>query len=246
MADYQTTVARGGIRAEIDAGLRAHMSKVYGLMATAMLVTFAVAIFVGTNTTLLASVFTGPVRWVVMFAPLVAVMGLSFGIHRLSVGAATGVFYGFAALMGLSIAWIFAVFGLGTIATAFLSTAVAFLGLSLYGYTTNRDLSAFGRFLMMALIGVVVLSIAGLFIDFGGPMQFAIQIAILLIFAGLTAYDTQRIKSEYVQFASAGGRGNPEAEQWLAKAGLMGALGLYLNFINMFMVILQFMGGGDE
>lgn len=246
MVDIQPSVARGGVSAQIDQGLRAHMNKVYGLMATAMIVTFAVAFFVGTNASLLATFFTGPIRWVVMFAPLLAVMGLSFGIHRLSVGAATGVFYGFAGLMGLSIAWIFAAFNLGTIATAFLATSVAFLGLSLYGYTTKRDLSGFGRFLMMGLIGVIVLSLINIFIPLGGPMMFAINVAVLLIFAGLTAYDTQRIKSEYIEMADAGAHGSPEGQVWLEKAGLMGALGLYLNFINMFMVILQFMGSGDE
>ncbi len=246
MAEFQTNVARGGVRAEIDAGLRAHMNKVYGLMSVAMLVTFAIAYFVGTNESLLATFFTGPIRWVVMFAPLIAVMGLSFGINRLSVGAANAVFYGFSALMGLSIAWIFAVFNLGVIATAFLATSVSFLALSLYGYTTKSDLSGVGRFAFMGLIGVIVLSLIGLFVDFGGAFNFALQVAILLIFAALTAYDTQRLKSEYVAYAEAGAQGSQEGRDWMEKSAIMGATSLYLNFINMFMVILQFMGAGDE
>ena len=246
MADFQQTVARGGVRAQIDEGLRAHLNKVYGLMATAMVVTFAIAFFVGTNAQLLATFFTGPVRWVVMFAPLIAVMGLSFGIQRLSVGAATAVFYGFSALMGLSIAWIFAVFGMGVIAQAFLATAVAFLGLSLNGYTTQKDLTGIGRFAIMGLVGVIVLFLINIFFPFGSAFMFALNVAVLLIFAALTAYDTQRLKSEYIAYAEAGAHGHPEGRAWLAKAGIMGATSLYLNFINMFMVILQFMGGGDE
>ncbi|MBX2856244.1 MAG: Bax inhibitor-1/YccA family protein [Rhodobacteraceae bacterium] len=263
MVEYQPNVVRGGVRAEIDAGLRAHMSKVYGLMSFAMIVTFAVAYVVGTDIGavidgnpatnpaflsqgMVVAMLTSPIKYVIMFAPLAAVMGLSFGIHKLSVGAANGVFYAFAAIMGLSIAGIFAMFSIGDVFKAFLATSVAFLSLSLYGYTTTRDLTGVGRFAMMGLIGVIVLFIINWFFPFGSAFMFALNVAVLLIFSALTAYDTQRIKNEYIAFADAGAHGSPEGREWMEKAALMGALGLYLNFINMFMIMLQFMGGGDD
>lgn len=250
MADYPSSVVRGGVRAEIDAGLRAHMNKVYGLMSVAMIVTFAVAAFVGSNQALQQTIYGTPLHYVVMFAPLVAIFGLAAGIQRMSVSTASIVFYAFAAIMGLSIGWIFVVYDLGMIAKAFLSTSVAFMGLSLYGYTTKRDLTGVGRFAIMGLIGVIALMLINwvsmMFFGggFGSAFNFVINVAVLLIFAALTAYDTQRIKSEYVAYAQHAG--NPEAEQWLGKAAIMGALSLYLNFINMFMVVLQFMGGSRE
>ncbi|MEL6318968.1 MAG: Bax inhibitor-1/YccA family protein, partial [Pseudomonadota bacterium] len=141
----------------------------------------------------------------------------------------------------LSIAWIFAVFNLGSIFQTFLATSVAFLGTSLYGYTTKRDLSGMGRFLMMGLIGLIVVSIVNIFLGIPG-LQFAISAIGVLIFAGLTAYDTQRLKNEYLYYSQMGAEG----AAILAKGAIMGALSLYLNFINMFMFLLQFMGGSDE
>ncbi|TMV57095.1 Bax inhibitor-1/YccA family protein [Thioclava sp. BHET1] len=227
---------RAGARGvQIDEGLKAHMNKVYGLMSLAMLVTGGVAFFVGTNPALLQAIFASPLKWVVMFAPLVVVFAFGAMVQRLSVGAAQGVFLLFSALMGLSISYIFAVYTGISIAQTFLVTAIAFAGLSLYGYTTKRDLSGMGTFLMMGVIGLIVASVINIFL--GSPaVMFAISVLGVLIFAGLTAYDTQNIKALYLQMAQSGDRDT------LAKSAIMGALQLYLDFLNMFMFLLQFMG----
>ncbi len=240
MADYQTirTIGAGARTAEIDVGLRAHMNKVYGLMSVGMLLTAAVAWGVGTNETLVAAIFGTPLKWVVMFAPLVAVFAFGAVINRLSVAAAQLFFYAYAALMGLSIAFIFAVYTDMSIATTFLTTSIAFAGLSLYGYTTKRDLSGMGTFLMMGLIGLVVASIVNIFLA-SSALAFAVSVIGVLIFAGLTAYDTQSIKNEYIEHAQHGD------EAWLGKSAIMGALRLYLDFINMFMFLLQFLGNRE-
>lgn len=237
MADYQTTtIGRAGAGyAAIDEGLKAHMNKVYGLMSVAMVLTGLVAWAVGTNDQLLTAIFGSPLKWVVMFAPLVVVFAFGAMIHRMSSAAAQLVFYGFAALMGLSISFIFAVYTGVSIAQTFLVTAIAFAGLSLYGYTTKRDLSAMGAFLIMGVIGLLVASIVNIFLA-SGAVAFAISVIGVLIFAGLTAYDTQNIKNTYIAHAQAGDT------EWLAKAAIMGALNLYLDFLNMFMFLLQFMG----
>jgi len=237
MADFQTMRAAGvGARtAMIDEGLKAHMNKVYGLMSVAMLLTAGVAWAVGTNEAMVTAIYTTPLKWVVMFLPLVMVFAFSAMINRLSAAAAQLFFYVYAAAMGLSLAYIFAVFTGVSIATTFLTTAIAFAGLSLYGYTTKRDLSGFGTFLMMGLIGILVASVLNIFIG-SGALQFAISVLGVLIFAGLTAYDTQSIKNAYVQHAAMGD------QEWMQKSAIMGALTLYLDFINMFMFLLQFMG----
>jgi FtsH-binding integral membrane protein len=241
MAEYET-VRRAGTSARpaahIDEGLRAHMNKVYGLMSTGMFLTGIIAYLVGNNDAMLAAIFGSPLKWIVIFAPLAVVFGLSAGINRLSENTARMVFYGFAALMGLSISSIFAIYTGLSIANTFFTTAVAFAGLSLYGYTTKRDLSGFGTFLMMGLIGILVAMIVNIFL--GSPaIAFAVSVLGVLIFAGLTAYDTQKIKNDYVVHAQHG-----EAE-WLGKAAIMGALTLYLDFINMFMFLLSFMGNRE-
>ena len=245
MAQYETIRSVGvGARAQIDEGLRAHMNKVYGLMSVAMVVTGGVAWSVGTSPALLA-IFRDPVTlspnilgWIVMFAPLA--MAFMFGamINRLSQAAAQLFFYVFAAVMGLSLAWIFQVFTGVSIATTFFVTAIAFAGLSLYGYTTKRDLSGMGTFLMMGVIGLVVAMIVNIFL--GSPaLAFAISVIGVLIFSGLTAFDTQNIKNTYIQHAQA------MDEEWLGKSAIMGALNLYLNFINLFMFLLQFLGNRE-
>ena len=248
MADYQTIRPRAGTAGvrttQIDEGLRAHMNKVYGTMSVGMLVTFAVAWAVGSSPELL-SAFRDPVTmspnilgWVVMFAPLIAVFAFGAALNRISAAAAQLFFYGFAALMGLSLAWIFAVFTGMSIATVFLTTSIAFAGLSLWGYTTKKDISGWGSFLIMGVIGLIVASIINIFI--GSPaIMFAVSILGVLIFAGLTAYDTQNIKNVYLQHAATG-----DAE-WLGKAAIMGALQLYLDFINMFMFLLQLLGNRE-
>jgi hypothetical protein len=245
MAQYETIRSVGvGARAAIDEGLRAHMNKVYGLMSVAMLVTGGVAWSVGTSDALL-SVFRDPMTmqpnilgWVVMFAPLAMVFAFGALINRLSAAAAQLFFYAFAAVMGLSLAWIFKVFTGVSIAQTFLVTAIAFAGLSLYGYTTKRDLAPMGAFLIMGLIGLVVASIVNIFLG-SGMLAFAISVIGLLIFAGLTAFDTQNIKNTYIEHAAS------MDQEWLAKSAIMGALNLYMNFLNMFMFLLQFLGNRE-
>jgi FtsH-binding integral membrane protein len=245
MAQYDTVRSVGvGAGARIDEGLRAHMNKVYGLMSVAMVVTAGVAWGVGSSDALL-SIFRDPMTlrpnilgWVVMFAPLAMVFAFGALLNRMSAAAAQLFFYGFAAVMGLSLAWIFKVFTGVSIAQTFLITAIAFAGLSLYGYVTKRDLSGLGTFLMMGLIGLIVASIVNIFLA-SSALMFAISVIGVLIFAGLTAYDTQNIKNTYIQHAQA------MDQEWLAKSAIMGALNLYLDFINLFMFLLQFLGNRE-
>ena len=248
MADYQTIrpTATGVRTAEIDEGLRAHMNKVYGTMSVGMLVTFAAAWAIsglavtpdGQLTGLGAALYTSPLKWVVMFAPLAMVFGFGAMINRFSAAAAQLFFYAFAAVMGLSISSIFLVFTGMSIAQTFLVTAIAFAGLSLWGYTTKKDISGWGSFLIMGVIGLLVAMIVNLFLQ-SPAMVFAISAIGVLIFAGLTAYDTQKIKTDYLAHAHA------MDGEWLAKSAIMGALNLYLDFINMFMFLLQFMGSRE-
>ena len=237
MAEFDT-IRTAGARAKplaIDEGLKKHMSRTYSLMAIAMLITGGVAYIVGNNNAMLSVIFGSPLKWVVMFAPLAVVFGLSASINRLSAATAQLVFWLFSALMGLSISYIFAVYTGMSIAQTFLVTAIAFSGLSIWGYTTKKDISAWGSFLMMGVIGLIVASVVNIFMA-SPAIQFAVSSLGVLIFAGLTAYDTQRIKNDYIQMSR---MGNAE---WLAKSAIMGALSLYINFLNMFMFLLQFMG----
>ena len=248
MADYntyRTTQGVGTRTAVVDEGLRAHMNKVYGLMSVGMLVTAIAAWGISTAavgpdgqlTALGAAIYTTPLRWVLMFAPLIVVFAFGAMLNRLSVQTATLVFYGFAALMGISISSIFLVYTSMSIIQTFLITAIAFAGLSLWGYTTKKDISGWGSFLIMGVIGLIVASIVNIFL--GSPaMQFAISVLGVLIFAGLTAYDTQNIKNTYLQMAGSD-------RDFLGKAAIMGALQLYLDFLNLFMFLLQFLGNRD-
>ena len=246
MADYQTSrpVGVGIGAATIDAGLRAHMNKVYGLMSVAMLVTAGVAWSVGTSDVLMA-IFRDPMTlrpnilgWIVMFAPLAMVFAFGALINRMSAAAAQLFFYAFAAVMGLSLAWIFKVFTGVSIAQTFLITSIAFASLSLYGYVTKRDLSGMGTFLMMGLVGLLIAMVVNMFLG-SSALSFAISVIGLLIFAGLTAFDTQNIKNTYIQHAQS------MDQEWLGKSAIMGALNLYMNFINLFMFMLQFMGNRE-
>jgi len=210
-------------------------------MSVGMLVTAGVSWAVGTNEALL-SIFRNPATlqpnilgWVVMFAPLIMVFLFSGALSRISAAGAQLFFYAFAAVMGLSMAWIFAMFTGVSIAQTFLVTSISFAALSLYGYTTKRDMSAWGSFLMMGLIGIIVASIVQLFLH-SAALAFAISIIGVLLFAALTAYDTQAIKMQYVHYAHA------MDQEWLDKSAIMGSLKLYLDFINLFMFLLQFMG----
>ena len=239
MADYNTIRTGAGVHtAEIDAGLRAHMNKVYGTMSVGLLLTALVSWAVGTNEALLQTLFTGYVRYIVMFLPLIMVFAFGAMINRISAAGAQLFFYVFAAAMGLSIAWIFAVFTGYSVTQTFLVTSASFAGLSLWGYTTKKDISGWGSFLIMGVIGLIIASIVNIFLG-SGIVQLAISALGVLIFAGLTAYDTQKIKNDYLAHAHHG-----DAE-WLAKSAIMGALNLYLDFVNLFMFLLQFMGSRE-
>ena len=242
MAELNTIRQGAGTRAAaVDAGLRAHMNKVYGTMSVGMLLTFLVAWAVGSNDQLL-SIFRDPATlrpnilgWIVMFAPLGMVFAFGAALNRLSAAGAQLFFYAFAAVMGLSLSWIFVAFTGFSIAQVFLVTSIAFAGLSIWGYTTKKDISGWGSFLIMGVIGLIVASVINIFL--GSPaIMFAVSILGVLIFAGLTAYDTQKIKSEYLAMRASQG------EEYLGKAAIMGALSLYLDFINMFMMLLTLFG----
>ncbi|MCB4918959.1 Bax inhibitor-1/YccA family protein [Brucella intermedia] len=260
MADFRNIQAQqrpvGGVRADagIDQGLRSYMLGVYNMMAIGLAVTglaaFAVAALATTTdpsaavaqlangkmlTSLGVALYTSPLRWVVMLAPLAAVFFLSFRIERMSVGTANAVFWGYAALVGLSLSSIFLVFTGQSIVRTFFVTAASFGALSLYGYTTKRDLSAMGSFLVMGLFGLILASVVNIFLG-STALQFAISVIGVLIFAGLTAYDTQSIKEMYYEGDSSDAHG---------RKVVMGALRLYLDFINMFTFMLQFMGNRE-
>lgn len=258
MVDVNTIRSAAGTRAAaIDEGLRAHMNKVYATMSIGMLLTFAAAwaisgLAVTTDpsaaaaqigpdkylTSLGSALYMSPLKWVVMFAPLAFVFGLGAAMNKISAATAQLLFYVFAAVMGISISSIFLVFTGYSIVQIFLITSIAFAGLSLWGYTTKKDISGWGSFLIMGVIGLIVASVVNIFLA-SPALVFAISAIGVLIFAGLTAYDTQRIKSDYLAHAHHGD------QEWLAKSGIMGALSLYLNFINMFMMLLQLFGNRE-
>jgi len=239
MADYQTIRTGAATQAAaIDEGLRAHMNKVYGTMSVGLLLTFLVAWAAGTNEAMISTLFTGMTRYIVMFAPFIMVLVFGAMINKLSAAGAQLFFYAFSAVMGLSISYIFAVYTGISIAQVFLVTSIAFGALSLWGYTTKKDISGWGSFLFMGLIGIIVASVINIFI--GSPaIMFAVSILGVLIFAGLTAYDTQRIKTDYIAHAQHGD------SEWLSKSAIMGALSLYLNFINMFLMLLSLFGSRE-
>lgn len=236
MADYQTARVGAGARSvEIDEGLRTHMNKVYGTMSVGLLLTAGMAWAVGTNEALLAVFFTGLTRYVVMFLPFIMVMVFMARLEKMSAAAAQLFFYTFAAAMGLSLAFIFAIYTGYSVVQTFLVTSVAFAGLSLWGYTTKKDISGWGSFLIIGVIGLIVAMVVNWFMQ-SAAIDFAISIIGVLIFAALTAYDTQKIKTDYLQHAHAMDR------EWLGKSAIMGALKLYLDFINLFLFLLRFMG----
>jgi len=257
---HEQTIRRTGagvLAADIDAGLRAHMSKVYGTMSVGMLITalaaWAIAGLAVTTdpalavaqigadkylTSLGSAIYLSPLKWVIMFAPLAFVFGLSASINKLSASVAQLVFYAFAATMGLSLSSIFLIYTGYSIIQIFLITAIAFASLSLYGYTTKRNLTAMGSFLIMGVVGLIVASIVNIWLA-SPALMFAISAIGVLIFAGLTAYDTQKIKNLYLQMAGTG------QDEMIAKSAIMGALSLYLDFINMFMFLLQLFGNRE-
>ncbi|MBS0504247.1 MAG: Bax inhibitor-1/YccA family protein [Proteobacteria bacterium] len=233
--DPQATVSAPssvGARADYDAGLRSYMLSVYNYMASGVLLTGIVALLFA-NSSFIVPVLQSPARWLIMLAPLAFVMVLSFGINRLATSTAQMLFWAFSVVMGLSMASIFLVYTGTSIAQTFFATAGAFAGLSLWGYTTKRDLSGFGTFLIMGVFGILIASLINIFLQ-SSAMAFAISVIGVLLFAGLTAYDTQRIKSMYSYVAGT---------DMMGKTVIMGALNLYLDFINMFMFLLQLFGG---
>ena len=229
--------ARPGTRTDAyDAGLRRYMLSVYNYMASGVLLTGIVALLFA-QSGMAAQVFLspGPLKYIIMFAPLAFILVLSFGIHRLSTPATQATFWAFAAIMGLSMSTIFLRYTGGSIAITFFATATAFLALSLYGYTTKRDLSAFGTFLIMGVVGLLVASLLNIWLQ-SSAFSLVISAIGVLLFAGLTAYDTQRIKGMYDQVAGT---------DMMGKVVIMGALSLYLDFVNMFQFLLSFMGSRD-
>lgn len=247
-----TSVPRAGDAATrgttFDAGLRQHMLSIYNMMASGVLLTGVVAmLFV--NSPLYDAAFTtlessygryteaNMLGWAIKLAPLAFILVMSFGgIARFSKGALQAMFWVFAVAMGLSLSSIFAVYTGESIASAFFAAAASFAGLSLYGYTTKKNLSGWGSFLMMGLIGIIVAMLLNAFVFQSGAMGLVISILGVLIFAGFTAYDTQRLKEEYQYL-----RGT----EFAGKAVVMGALSLYLDFINLFLFLLQFLGNRE-
>lgn len=225
---------RTGERTRFDAGLRRHMLSIYNYMASGVLLSGVVALLFASSG-LAAQVMMTPLRWLIILAPLGFVMGMSFGANRMRTSTLQAMFWGFAVAMGLSMSTIFLVYTGASIATTFFATAAAFAGLSLVGYTTKKDLSGMGSFLIMGVVGILVAMLINLFVQ-SSALQLGISVLGVLIFAGLTAYDTQRLKQQY--FALAG-------TEFAGKAIVLGALSLYLDFINMFQFLLAFTGQRD-
>jgi FtsH-binding integral membrane protein len=228
----QRLTARSAVpQVGIDSGLRSYMLRVYNYMTGALALTGGVAYLVVASG-LINRIYGTPIFWVAVIAPLAFVLVLSFGIQKMSLGAAQATFWGYAAVMGISMSSIFLVYTGSSIAEVFFITATTFLAMSLWGYTTKRDLSGFGHFLMMGLIGVIIAMVVNIFMQ-SPAISFAISIIGVLVFTGLTAWDTQRIKEMYWE-----GDGDVVA----GKKAIMGALALYLDFINLFMMLMQLMG----
>jgi hypothetical protein len=225
-------------RATRDAGLRSYMLSVYNYMASGVLLTGIVALLFANSSLInfIVNPATGqatPLFWVALFAPLGLVMWLSWGINRMSARTAQALFWGYAALIGVQFSSLFLVYTGVSIAQTFFAVAAAFLGLSVYGYTTKRDLSGMGSFLIMGVVGIFVALLINLFLR-SPALDLAISAIGVLIFAGLVAYDTQKIKSIYFAVAGTG--------EAMAKSAVIGALNLYIDFINMFLFLLRFMG----
>ena len=216
---------------DIDVGLRQYMLRVYNYMAGGLALTGLVAYFAAASG-FYQSIYGTPLFWVVLLAPLGMVLVLSFGIQRMSLGAAQLSFWVYAALVGLSLAGIFLVYTQASIARVFFITAGTFAAMSLYGYTTRTDLARFGSFLLMGLIGIILASLVNIFIG-STAIQFAISVIGVIVFVGLTAWDTQQIKEMYLE---------SDGDVVAGKKAIMGALRLYLDFINLFVMLMQLMG----
>jgi len=229
---YDPAVTVGVPRAARDAGLRSYMLSVYNYMASGVLLTGIVALLFASSG-LAEQVLATPLRWLIILAPLGFVMAMSFGLNRMSTGTLQALFWSFSVAMGLSMSSIFLVYTGVSIAQTFFAVAAGFAGLSLWGYTTKKDLSGWGTFLIMGVVGLLVAMLVNMFFLQSAGMAMVISALGVLIFAGLTAYDTQRIKSMYAYVAGS---------DMMGKVVIMGALSLYLDFINMFQFLLAFMG----
>merc|ERR1711939_560203 len=229
----------------MDEGLRAYMLKVYNYMATGVLLTGIIALFsfkmsvvtdasgtISGFTSIGNALFFSGLKWIVMLAPLGVVFYMSFGINKMSSTKAQTVFWIFASLMGLSLSWILLVYTGVSVARVFFITSATFGAMSIYGYTTKRDLTKFGSFLMMGLIGIIIASLVNIFLK-SSMMYFVISIIGVLVFVGLTAYDTQKIKNMYLA---------SDTVEISGKKAIMGALTLYLDFINLFIMLLRLFG----
>ena len=243
---FQDPFARAATQAQAtaasyDMGLRAYMLRIYNYMASALALTGIVAMFAANSPAFMSAMYTmsgdhvgmSGLGWLIVFAPLGLVLWLGFGLHRMSTTTAQAIYWAYAVLIGLSMSSIFLVYTGESIARAFFVTAGTFGGMSLYGYTTKRDLSGFGSFLIMGLIGLILASLVNMFLQSSG-LGFALSVIGVLIFTGLTAYDTQKLKAMYYQMGGAG--------EMATKLAIMGALNLYMDFINMFMYMLRFFG----
>ena len=245
--------AAGRVDAATDAGLRAYMLRISNYMSIGLAITGLAALGVymaavtadpsagvakfGKEylTSFGYAMYVSPLKWVFMLAPLAMVFAISFGINRLKPATAQLLFWAFAALMGISLSSIFLVYTHTSIVRVFFITAASFGALSLYGYTTKRDMTGMGSFLLMGLFGIIIASVVNIFVA-SSMLQFIVSVVGVLIFAGLTAYDTQRLKNDYIYgYASQGG-------DIAERAAITGALSLYLNFINLFTLLLQLLG----
>ena len=238
--------AQAGTQVQVDAGLRSYMLKVYNYMAAGLGITaltavgtYSAAVDTSSGTTVLTpfgqTLFTGPLMWVLILAQLGIVFFLSFRVNRMSVSAAQLTFWAYAALTGVTFASLGLVYTHDSIARVFLITAGTFGAMSLYGYTTKRDLTGLGSFLFMGLIGIIIASLVNLFFA-SSAMSFVISVVGVLVFTGLTAYDTQKIKEMYFEGDDAASMG---------RKAIMGALSLYLDFINLFLQLLRLFGNRE-
>ncbi len=215
-------------QAAMDEGLRTHMLKIYNYMASGLALSGITAVLTATNETVFNAVFGTPLQWVVMFAPLV----LLFMMAKSSASTAKVLYWAMVATFGVSISYIFQVYTAESVVRVFFITAATFGASSLYGYTTKKDLTGMGSFLMMGLFGIIIASVVNIFLA-SSMLHFVVSILGVLIFTGLTAFDTQRIKSEYYHGHSG---------EILEKGAIMGAVSLYLNFLNLFMMLLSLLG----
>jgi uncharacterized protein len=235
MAENPNWAARarsGATAVEVDQGLRTYMLGVYNYMATGLAITGLVAWIVSNIPSVMRAIFTTPLQWVVFLAPLFLVFYLSARIHKMSVGTARATFFAYAGLIGVMLSAIFLAYTGASITATFFTTAASFGALSIYGYTTKRDLSPIGSFLIIGLVGLIIAMVVNMFLHSPG-IEFAISAIGVLIFAGLTAFDTQRIKEMY--FAG-------DDVVVMGRKSILGALRLYLDFINLFLFLLRFMG----